>query len=445
MNPRPPLTQSEKERIYRGKLAGRRLADLAKEIGCTLGCARKWWREGRQHGEAGLQARRAHRGRKGVLSHFDPQLADEAVRHKREHPGWGADRVRVELIPREPLPSRSRLAALFKERCPECLSIRHARSPDPPQRPLQASGVQEVWQVDSQENIRLQDGGIATVCSVRDPVGAAMIASQAFAVQNERHWRKLTWMEIRGVLRRGFIEWATLPEAVLTDNELVQAGNPQDHFPAHLTLWLVGLAIQHRFIRPGCPTDQPQVERNHRTLANWSQDPQGLANLADLQRALDRERAQYNHCFPARAAGCQRQPPLQAHPQLLQPRRPYSFDQELALFDLQRVFDFLAVFTFRRKVHQTTAHISLDAYFYCLSRTLMRQHQLKTVLVRMDPQAHRWVVLSDDEVQKELLRLTPRGLDILSLTGLIPASILPTSPVQLLLPFWMPKSEVRLL
>ena len=237
MNPRPPLTQHEKERIYRGKQAGRKLTDLAQEIGCS----REWWRVGRKHGEVGLRAGRAHRGKTGALSQFDPELVAEAMQLKKAHPGWGADRVRVELAQLESLtglalPSRSRLAALFKERCPEFLASHQPRRPDPP-RPLPASGVQEVWQVDSQENIRLQDGTIATVCSVRDPVGAAMIASQAFAVQTPRHWRKLTWTEIREVLRQGFGEWRTLPEAVLTDNELVQAGNPQDRFPARLTLW----------------------------------------------------------------------------------------------------------------------------------------------------------------------------------------------------------------
>jgi hypothetical protein len=442
MTQRQPLTQQEKERIYRGKLAGRKLADLAREVDCSLECARKWWRVGRKFGEEGLRAKRRHRGAVGILSQFDRQLATEAVSLKCVHPGWGADRVRVELARNERfqglvLPSRSRLAALFKERCPECVATRRPRPPHLP-APPKAIGVHEVWQVDCQENIRLQDGTIATVCSIRDPAGAAMIASQAYAVQTKRHWRKLTWTEIREVLRQGFAEWQTLPDAVLTDNEPVQAGQPQDSFPGRLTLWLAGMAIQHRFIRPGRPTDQPQVERNHRTLANWTQDAPSLASLSDFQRALDRERHQYNHSFPARAQGCRLHPPLQAHPQLLQPLRPYSPQQELALFDLQRVFDFLAVFTFRRKVSQTTAHISLGDHFYCLSRKLMRQRLLKTVRLRMDPQAHQWVVLTDDDQQEELLRLAPKNLDLPSLTGLHPRLITSPRPVQLQLPFWLP-------
>ncbi len=59
-----------------------------------------------------------------------------------------------------------------------------------------------------------------------------MIASHAFAVQTARHWRKLHWTEVRQVLREGFTEWQTLPDGVLTDNELALVGSPNDPFPS---------------------------------------------------------------------------------------------------------------------------------------------------------------------------------------------------------------------
>lgn len=444
---RPPLTEYEKQRIYAGKLAGRSLRELAVEIGCTWECARKWWRVGRKHGEAGLRAARKPRARQGALTRFPPELAAAAVALKRAHPGWGADRVKEELAQQAAdqavhLPSRSRLAALFHERCPECVAARHPRPPAPT-RPLQASGVHQVWQMDSQENLRLQDGGIATVCSIRDPFGAAMLASQAFSVATARRWRKLTLREIQTTLRAGFAEWATRPDSILTDNELVQAGDPENRFPSLLTLWLVGLDIAHQFIRPGCPTDQPHIERNHRTLSGWTNSPEDLHDLTTLQQALDRERAQYNWHFPSRAHGCARQPPLVAHPQLLRPRRPYAPDQELALFDLQRVFDFLARLSFVRKVHQTTAHICLGDHPYCLTRPLLRQHHLKSVQVRMDAEAHQWVVLTDEPQPIQLLRLEPKGLDVQTITGLEPFFVPLAQPLQLELPFWLPTDGVR--
>jgi hypothetical protein len=107
------------------------------------------------------------------------------------------------------------------------------------------------------------------------------------------------------------------------DNEMGLGGNPNDPFPSWLSLYLAGLGIRHNFIRSHQPTDQPQVERSHRTLDGLTDDERSRQDLSHLQQALDQERHQYNHQFPSRASDCAGQPPLQAHPALLQPRRPY--------------------------------------------------------------------------------------------------------------------------
>jgi len=182
MGNRPPLSQAEKERIYWGKQAGRALPRLAAEVGCSFECARKWWRVGRDKGLEGLRAPRRGRGSTGILSHFDPRVAERALDHKRQHPRWGANRVLVQLkndpeLTGLQLPRRSRLCVFFKEHCPECVAPRKPRVARPP-RPPDATGVHEVWQLDSQEGIRLHNGEIATVCNIRDPVGAAMIAKR---------------------------------------------------------------------------------------------------------------------------------------------------------------------------------------------------------------------------------------------------------------------------
>ena len=144
-----------------------------------------------------------------------------------------------------------------------------------------------------------------------------MIASQAFSVKTEQRWRKLTWEEVRQVLRAGFAEWQTLPDSVLTDNEMGLGGNPNDPFPSWLSLYLAGLGIKHNFIRSHRPTDQPQVERNHRTLDGLTEDESSRQDLASFQHSLDQERHVYNYEFPSRASDCGGLPPLQAHPELL--------------------------------------------------------------------------------------------------------------------------------
>ena len=61
MRRRAPLAVAQREAIYFGKLAGKRLADLAEEVGCTIGCARKWWRVGRDQGVESLRREGRHR------------------------------------------------------------------------------------------------------------------------------------------------------------------------------------------------------------------------------------------------------------------------------------------------------------------------------------------------------------------------------------------------
>jgi hypothetical protein len=426
---------TEREQIYLRKRDGCSLRQIASEVGISYECVRKWWRRCRSQGLAGLVERKRGRQPKGVLSQFPLAVQQASLRLKRQHKRWGANRVLIELR-KDPdlvgmsLPSRSRLYRFYRQACPDCLNVwtKHKELPPPPK----VTAVHEMWQVDHQEGHRLADGGIATVCNVRDPYGAAMIASQAFEVKTVQRWRKLTWEEVRQVLRTGFREWGTLPDSVQTDNEMGLGGNPNDPFPSWLSLYLAGLGIPHVFIRSHRPTDQPQIERHHRTLDGLTDDPHSRQNLASFQQALDQERRVYNHEFPCRASDCEGRPPLQAHPALLTPRRPYHPDQERYLFDLQRVFDFLASFTFERKVN-SNGQVTLKGIHY----TVGLSHRGKTIRVRLDPQSQEWLFLEPDAQgqEQELSRRPLVGIDFTSLTGLSapePPPVLP--PIQLTVP-----------
>lgn len=414
------LTIAEKEQVYEAKLAGRTLPQIAQAMDCSVACARKWWRCGHAGGLASLQLPRRGRGPSGLLSRCDPQVAAQALSLKQNHPNWGPNRVLVDLQHREEtaalgLPSRSQLALYFKAHCPECVHTVRRTSP-PPHRPPRASGVHEIWQLDSQEGIRLRDGQICTICNIRDPLGAAMIASRAFVVTTTRHWRKLSEAELRQVLRDAFAEWQTLPDAVQTDNELVLGGCPTDPFPSRLSLWLIGLGIRHLFIRPGQPTDQAQVERAHRSMDGFALNAEALQRVETLQAALDHERVQYHQWFPARASGCAGRPPLVAYPSLQQPRRSFRPEWEPVLFDIQRCYDYLATFHFQRKVNRS-GQVSLGRRLYSLGRALAGQ----SLSITFNANDCQWLCAN---VHGEVLARRPLiGMDFLTLTGL-------TEPIQ---------------
>jgi len=402
---RASLSRAERERIYQGRLNGRTLADLAAELQCSVICVRRWSRRLRSEGVLGLRDRRRGRPTQGLLSSFDAEVRQQALSLKRHHRGWGADRVRVALqtddhLRGRRLPQRSQLSAFFKARCTECVAQPHRREAKP--QPPRATTAHEVWKLDAQEGIRLQDHTIATICNIHDPFAAAMIASQAFAVQTCKRWRKLTWQEYRQVVRGAAALWGTLPDALQTDGELGLAGSSSDAFPGHFTLWLVGLGIEHRLSRPGRPTDNAQVERSHRTLAGWALDEDGLTDLCHLQQTLDRERQVYNERFPCRASDCQRNPPLVAHPEWRSPRRPYAPQQEAALFDLTRVDRYLARFPFSRQV-SGVGQVSLGRQMYSVGR----QWAGRKLAVRFDVDSREWVFceqIAPDEWQERMRR-----------------------------------------
>src|SRR6266540_2614386 len=182
----PPLTHAQKEQIYTEKVRGRSLPAIAAAVGCSPATVRKWWRLARDHGRAALHQSRQGRGATGVLSRCPAVVKERALALKRDHPAWGPDRVLGELLS-DPslaglrLPSRSRLAVLFHTACPE-LVARRRRPPSPPAAPIAPTAVHECWQLDCQEAIVLAEGHRASICTIRDPVGAAILVSQAFDV-----------------------------------------------------------------------------------------------------------------------------------------------------------------------------------------------------------------------------------------------------------------------
>ena len=297
-----------------------------------------------------------------------------------------------------------------------------------PHHPRHPSAVHECWQLDTKEGIHLTDGTVASVCTIRDVVGAAILTSRAFDVSSPGRYRKLTWLEIRSVIRSACSEWETLPDVLQTDNEVCLAGQPSDPMPSHLTLWLAGLGVIHRLIRPGQPTDQAQIERTHRTLDNFTGMADGVSDLESLQERLDAEREQYNRLFPARASDCAGRAPLSAHPELRKPRRAYRLEWERQLFDQQRVYECLASFVLERKVSKG-GQIQLGG----CSRGVGRAYAGQTLVLGCDPDTQEWVVRTAEG--SEVVRLAIQGVDVSSLTGLPDEPLLEAQPIQLTLPW----------
>jgi len=292
---------------------------------------------------------------------------------------------------------------------------RQSRKRTPPaQRPQPPRAVLQRVQLDFKMGIRLQDGALVNLHTVRDPVGEVCLAACIFpAGRVGRAPQAVTWEQARAVLRIAFASWHTLVDEVQTDSDGALVPHSPDAFPSHFTLWLAGMGIAHLVTRRGRPTDNAEVERCHRTISDYALVGNQDATVAQLQRILDQ--AVYELAFElgSRAEGCQGLPPVQAHPELLQPRRPFEPEREWAVFDLQRVDAYLTGRTWERKVGKK-GQIDIGGKRYSVGCGYARRQ----VLVRFDPADRHFVFYDADHPEKELRRRPALGLEVADLTGL---------------------------
>jgi transposase InsO family protein len=431
MATRAVTTFYQRREILHRKEANQTLRQIAAEMGLKEGCVHNWWRIGRDEGEQGLQ-RSLGRPAKGVLSTFHPRVRELLTQWRHEGRRWGAGKAHFEL---------SLDSVLKKQRLPSERQIqRYWATLAPPRRPsvepgpnlyppgLLPQAAHERWQLDSKERFIIPGIGLVSTLNIRDEESRLTVASQTFAIARRDEPRSVSCERIQAVCRQTLAHWG-LPDRIRTDRGPVFFDNKNDDpFPRRITLWWVGLGIQHELIERGKPHQNGTVERWHQTWYNHTVTGQGFADLGEVQSTSDHTLEALNTALPSRAKGCGGQPPLQAHPEALIPRRPYQPEHELALFDIQRVYDFLAQGRWTRQTSQQ-GQISLGGYPYYIGTAY--RHQMVQVI--FDPNETQFVVWTLDRT--EIKRLDPKGLSVRDITGIDPERyMLPSGQYVLPLP-----------
>lgn len=408
-------TPNERQRFYERKLAGETYQEIADDEGVCRATVRNWCR--RQRKGEGCQSQYRHEVR-GNLSQFDPKVRYCILRLRLEHPRWGPNRIKSRLKKRISLkglrlPGESSIGRYLHQwqrfrRLPKT-KVSH-------ERPKQAQYVHQRWQVDFKIDIKLKNGMLVNMCIIRDPVGAACIGAYVFpSGRVGKRGQRVTFEQLRSALRRSFDQWSTMPAEIQTDNEAIFVGKPQDTFPSKFTLWLAGLGIRHITIRPGVPTDNAEVERCIRTVNEYAIIGNEDADIDQLQVLLDA--AVHELCFElsSKAKDCKGKPPILAHPELLQPLRPFSSTQELICFDLSKVDELLSSFVWQRMVSKT-GQVTLGGWhqYYSVGRNFSH----RCVCVRFDPSDRHFVFFDDLSNPDMIITRRPvRDLDIEDLTG----------------------------
>jgi len=407
-------TVEQRREFYQRHQAGASYQEIAMRMGVSKECVRYWCRRQRAGGDCQSRYQRAAGG---LLSRFDAKVRYAIVRLKLEHPRWGPRSIRHRLKKRSSvmgvrLPKEAQIGRYLHQ------WRRFRRPPRRPcvasQRPNQPTAVHQCWQLDFKMGIALANGQQVNLHTVRDPVGEACLGAVIFAAgQVGQAPPKVTAAEARTSLRRCFARWQTLPAEVQTDGETTLSSHRQSDFPTDFTLWLQGLGIAHQVIRPAQPTDNAEVERCHRTINEYAIIGNEKQALEGLQTLLDEAVEELAFELPSRAEGCAGRPPIAAHPELLQPPRPFQPELELAHFDLKRVDAYLATCTWQRNTSQS-GQVSLGGYRYFVSRSYAN----RPISIRFDPADRHLVFFEPDQSDQEICRRPARGLAVEDLTGL---------------------------
>jgi transposase len=327
------------QRLACCKLArsGKSDAQIAQETGWSVWTIRKWRRAYRKAGAEGLLS---HMGRPktGILGAYPLAVREQIEQLRRTHPGWGSLTVLKELESRQPsggpaLPSRSRVAAFFRQRGLVRKYERHGGVPDPPSVPAHA--VHEEWQLDAQGDQPVADLGSVCVINIRDVVSRWMVASYPHLRS-----RKPAMEDYQLVLRYAFLQCG-LPARLSLDHDAAFFDNTSvSPFPSRLQLWLVALGVQVVFIKKPPPLEHAQIERTHQLMTAQTLTGQTWKEQTDLWKGLTQRCQFLNEVYPSRML--QHQPPLQAYPQAIHSGRPYRPEWEADLLEMNRVDSFLS-------------------------------------------------------------------------------------------------------
>ena len=436
-------TVQQRQEMARLAEEGTSYQAVADQTGVSFWTVRKWPRRAKLGGLAALVT---HFGRPatGPLSKLDPLVRYVALHLKRQHMTWGAAYVVKKMGERPSLKNTKLPEATTVWRYWRTFGDRLRPKRHPAQPKLPFAGVAHgMWQMDAKESVPVPGVGTTTFNQARDEFGRATVMHRIHpAEQAEQQTVKLTSPQVQQDCRIAFTQWG-LPDAIQTDRASIFVDAAPSPFPTQLTLWWVGLGIEHRLIPRHTPKRNGSVERSHRTLNERTLVGQHFNGADDLQNHVDADWDELNTECPSRAKGCHGQPPLVAPPELLVPRRPYRPEWELDLFDLKRVDTYLAACTWTRTVSQV-GQVSLGGYRYGLGKAWAEQ----TVTVSFDAVRRQFVftqVRPDTNPGRRLPELAPvyldaKGLSVQDLTGL-PAALDDLPMRQLMLPLSMCYSQ----
>lgn len=377
--------------IVERHLGGVTLKAIAEEMELSYYTVRKWWRIYRQDGWPGLGPKPQGPPQVGILGRFSPLVKYVALRLKRQHPGWGVDKLLLEMSRRssleeQRLPKRSALAGYLSQFGERLRRPRRLPTRRPKVLNIHTQEPHQCWQMDfkGDEVVGGCEVAIAPLM-ICDEASGAPLVGVIHQVRAKGQRTGLSTRSVQADLRQVFTRWG-LPDAIRTDRDPLFVGSGLLQWPGTLQLWLVGLGIQPIINRAYRPTDNAIVERNHWTWEQHVLLGQQYQRLEDIQEETNRSFADRREHLPSRHRGCNGRPFAKAFPALNEPRRRYVPEEEAMLFDLKRVDAYLSQWEWRRTV-DSMGKISLANRNFYVGKTYRGQ----VMRIRFDMESREMV------------------------------------------------------
>jgi transposase InsO family protein len=282
----------------RAVLSGAKVTEVAATLGVSRQSVHTWISRYLAEGLPGLTDR-SHRP---VTSPQQVTAGIEAVvaEMRRQHPRWGAKRIRLELLRRPPeglvVPSERTINRIFARQ--GLVVTRPRKRPRESYRRWERPGPMQLWQIDIVGGVMICDPRTGELREAKVVTGVDDHSRFCvIAAVTERATGRAVCLALAEALRRHGV-----PEEILTDN----GKQFTDRFGKGGEVLFDKICrkngITHRLTAPASPTTTGKVERFHLTLRrDFLDDHRYFTSVQAAQAALDSWVAEYNTDRPHQA------------------------------------------------------------------------------------------------------------------------------------------------
>jgi transposase InsO family protein len=265
----------ERLRFVARRLEGESMTALCREFGISRKTGHQLFARWKAHGLEAIADRSRNPGR--VANRLPMPVEAAIVGLRREHPHWGARKLRALLGRRlgdgVPVPARSTIHAVLDRH--GLVEHARARRPRAAGTPLSApAAANDLWCVDFKGEFRLGDGRLCYPLTVTDQVSRIILMIEALEGTAEA--------PVFTAFHRLFEERG-LPGAIRSDNGTPFASRGL-YGLSRLSVWWLRLGIGLERITPGKPQQNGRHERMHLTLKQETTRPAAGNSLAQQAR-----------------------------------------------------------------------------------------------------------------------------------------------------------------